>query len=326
MRKLFLLFAKISISAVLMFIALRKVDFRDLLSRLDIESVGWLAVAVLIALLQIAFSALRWRAISAECSAPLTNAQVLRFNMIGSFFNQTLPSSIGGDAVRIWLVRCRGSGWRKAGYSVFVDRAIGMIALAIVVVATLPWSYQLIGDVHGRYALLLVDFAALAAGTVFLIIGRLPWTWLTTRWQTKDIFACSVIANRLLFGSRRGLLIVAVSLLIHFLSAAVAWSVVRSIEAPVSFFQVFQLIPPVILITMIPISIAGWGVREATMGLAFGYAGLMASEGVNVSLLFGAVTFFVGALGGLVWISSPEKSEAPEAPHGNHTPDSPISV
>ena len=43
------------------------------------------------------------------------------------------------------------------------------------------------------------------------------------------------------------------------------------------------------LITMLPISIAGWGVREATMGLAFGYAGLMTNEGVNVSLLFGAV-------------------------------------
>ena len=48
---------------------------------------------------------------------------------------------------------------------------------------------------------------------------------------------------------------------------------------------------------MIPIPIAGWGVREATMGLAFGYAGLMISEGVNVSLLFGAVYFFVGILG-----------------------------
>lgn len=60
---------------------------------------------------------------------------------------------------------------------------------------------------------------------------------------------------------------------------------------------VLQLIPPVLLITMIPIPIAGWGVREATMGLAFGYAGLMVSEGVNVSLLFGAVYFFVGILG-----------------------------
>lgn len=62
------------------------------------------------------------------------------------------------------------------------------------------------------------------------------------------------------------------------------------------------------LITMLPISIAGWGVREATMGLAFGYAGLMPSEGVNISLLFGAVTFAVGAVGGLVWVVSAEKA------------------
>jgi hypothetical protein len=74
------------------------------------------------------------------------------------------------------------------------------------------------------------------------------------------------------------------------------------------FGQVFQLVPPVMLITMLPISIAGWGVREATMGLAFGYAGLMSNEGVNVSLLFGAVSFLVGVFGGLVWILSPEKA------------------
>jgi hypothetical protein len=43
------------------------------------------------------------------------------------------------------------------------------------------------------------------------------------------------------------------------------------------------------------------------MGLAFGYAGLMTSEGVNVSLLFGAVSFVVGIFGGLVWVFSPEK-------------------
>jgi hypothetical protein len=76
----------------------------------------------------------------------------------------------------------------------------------------------------------------------------------------------------------------------------------------VLFGQVFQLVPPVMLITMLPISIAGWGVREATMGLAFGYAGLMASEGVNISLLFGAVSFIVGLVGGLVWILSAEKA------------------
>jgi hypothetical protein len=54
------------------------------------------------------------------------------------------------------------------------------------------------------------------------------------------------------------------------------------------------------------------------MGLAFGYAGLITEEGVNISLLFGAVYFVAGAIGGLVWIFSAEKaakdSEPIEAP------------
>jgi hypothetical protein len=96
--------------------------------------------------------------------------------------------------------------------------------------------------------------------------------------------------------------------LVHVLTVVIAWCVVQSIAAPVMFGQVFQLVPPVTLITMLPISIAGWGVREASMGLAFGYAGLMPNEGVNVSLLIGAVSFLVGIFGGLVWIFSPEKA------------------
>src|SRR5439155_5303173 len=106
------------------------------------------------------------------------------------------------------------------------------------------------------------------------------------------------------------------SLFVHVLAVVVAWCVVRSIAAPVLFGQVFQLIPPVMLITMLPVSIAGWGVREATMGLAFGYAGLLTNEGVNVSLLFGAVYFIVGAVGGLVWILSAEKAAQGSAPLG----------
>jgi hypothetical protein len=65
---------------------------------------------------------------------------------------------------------------------------------------------------------------------------------------------------------------------------------------------------------MLPISIAGWGVRETAMGLAFGYAGLAANEGVNISLLLGVVSFMVGAFGGLVWVFSAEKKAQGSAP------------
>jgi glycosyltransferase 2 family protein len=314
MRRILLSTVKILISAALLYFALRKVNFYDLATRFDIASLGWIGLAIAVTFLQILVGALRWREISGDCGAPLVITQAFRFNLIGMFFNQTLPSSIGGDAVRLWLVARGGAGWRAATYSIFVDRAIGMIALAIIIVASLPWSYRLIDNPHGRSALLLVDFAALAGGAGFLVLGRLPWPWLKRWWATHHLHACSVIANRLIFSRKRGPKLAALSLFVHVLTAVIAWCVVRSIAAPVLFGQIFQLVPPVMLITMLPISIAGWGLREATMGLAFGYAGLVTNEGVNVSLLFGCVSFIVGAFGGLVWIFSAEKRAKGAAP------------
>src|SRR5205085_3600075 len=137
--------------------------------------------------------------IGAECGAPLATRQAMRFNVIGTFFNQTLPSSIGGDAVRLWLVARGGAGWRAATYSIFVDRAIGLIALAVLILVTLPWSYRLISDPAGRSALLLVDSMALAVGLGFLMLGRLRWPWLKRSWGTKHMHACAGIAILVLF-------------------------------------------------------------------------------------------------------------------------------
>ena len=314
MRQILLSTAKVLISAALLYLALRNVNLPQLASRISLASLGWIGLAIGLTFLQIFAGVLRWREIGAQCGAPLATRQAMRFNLIGTFFNQTLPSSIGGDAVRLWLVARGGAGWRAATYSIFVDRAIGLIALAIVVVASLPWSYSLISNPAGRSALLFVDLLALAGGLGFLVLGRLRWLWLNRWWGTHHIHACAVIANRVIFSRRHGPIVAVLSITVHVLAVVIAWCVVQSIAAPVSFDQVFQLIPPVMLITMLPISIAGWGVREATMGLAFGYAGLVTSEGVNVSLLFGAVSFIVGAFGGLVWIFSAEKAEKDAAP------------
>jgi uncharacterized membrane protein YbhN (UPF0104 family) len=308
MRRILLSTIKILVSVALLYLSLRKVNLSNLASRVDITSLGWIGLAILVTFVQIFVGTLRWCEVSTECGAPLTTKTAMRYNLIGTFFNQTLPSSIGGDAVRLWLVARGGAGWRAATYSIFVDRAIGLIALAMIIVASLPWSYNLIGDSNGRSALLFVDFAALAGGLGFLVFGMVRWPWLERLWGMHHLHACSVIANRTIFSRKQGPKIAVLSVLVHVLAVVVAWCVAQSIAAPVVFSQIFQLIPPVMLITMLPISIAGWGVREATLGLAFGYAGLMTSEGVNVSLLFGAVSFLVGAFGGLVWVFSPEKA------------------
>ena len=75
-------------------------------------------------------------------------------------------------------------------------RWAGALANLIIVVGTLPWSFELVGDINGRYALLLIDFAALAGGIGFLTIGRLPWTWLSTRWQTDAVLAQSFTSRQ----------------------------------------------------------------------------------------------------------------------------------
>jgi uncharacterized membrane protein YbhN (UPF0104 family) len=308
MRAILTLIVRILVSLALLYLALRGVNFAAIQSRLSQINLGWIGLAILVTVFQIFLGALRWREISALCEAPLTDLQAFRYNMIGAFFNQTLPSSIGGDAMRLWLVKRTGAGWRAATYSILTDRAVGLIALAIIIVASLPWSYAMIGDAHGRLALVFVDFAALAGGLGFLVLGYLPWPWLKHWWPTRHARACSVVANQVIFNPRSGPKIAVLSLSIHVLAVVIAWCAVRSIAAPANFEQIFLLTPPIMLITMMPISIAGWGVREATMMVAFGYAGLAQMDGTVVSILFGMVYFVVGAIGGLVWILSAEKA------------------
>jgi uncharacterized membrane protein YbhN (UPF0104 family) len=125
------------------------------------------------------------------------------------------------------------------------------------------------------------------ACVAWLHLGLLPWPWLKTWWPTRHFQACSVIANRVLFGRRTAFKVMLLSISIHVLTVVIAWCAVRSILAPATFEQIFLLVPPIALITMLPISIAGWGVREATMMVAFGYAGLIQSDGTMVSLLTG---------------------------------------
>jgi uncharacterized membrane protein YbhN (UPF0104 family) len=317
MRRFLILSSRIVVSLALLYLALRGINFAAIQSRLSQINLFWIAFAALVTIFQILLGALRWREISSLCHAPLTDLQAFRYNMIGAFFNQTLPSSIGGDAMRLWLVNRTGAGWRSATYSILTDRAVGLIALALIIVASLPWSYGMIADRNGRIALVFVDFAALAGGLTFLLLGYLPWSWLKSWWPTKHIYACSLIANQVIFSRRSGPKIAVLSLSIHVLAVVIAWCAVRSIAASASFEQLFMLTPPIMLITMMPISIAGWGVREATMMVAFGYAGLAQTDGTVVSILFGAVYFIVGALGGLVWIFSAEKAGGtmPVAPH-----------
>jgi hypothetical protein len=172
----------------------------------------------------------------------------------------------------------------------------------------------LIGHTPGWAALVVLDCVAMVAGVGYLLLGVLPWPWIRGWWGTQHFAACAEITNHALFNRQRGPRIAILSMLIHVLAVVIAWCLARAVAAPLPFGPAMQLVPPVWLITMLPISIAGWGVRETSLGLAFNYAGLLTSDGVNTALLIGATYFIVGVFGGVVWIFSAEKAAREATP------------
>ena len=108
MRGFLIFTTRVLVSLGLLYLALRGINFAAIESRLSQINLVWIALAAAVAIFQILLGALRWREISDLCHAPLSDLKAFRYNMIGSFFNQTLPSSIGGDAVRLWLVARAG--------------------------------------------------------------------------------------------------------------------------------------------------------------------------------------------------------------------------
>jgi uncharacterized membrane protein YbhN (UPF0104 family) len=309
MRQLFFLTLKIAVSGGLLYLALSGVNFPAIQARLGQIDLLWIAAAIVATLVQVGVAGLRWREIANACNAHLSIATALRFNLIGAFFNQTLPSTIGGDGFRLWLLQRHGATWQASTYSVLVDRAVGLIVLAVIVVVSLPWSLRLIENQPGRVALVLLDLAAMAGCVAFLVFGRLTWRWIQDIWPARHLHGCARLASHVMFDRQIGPRILFLSVLNHLLSVVIAYCAALAIAAPVSFGQMLLLIPPISLITLMPISIAGWGVREQSMQVAFVNAGLSSADGVTISLLFGAAYFIVGAAGGLAWLLSSEKAD-----------------
>ena len=304
MRRALLLAAKAATSVLLLYLSLRWVNVGVLTEQFSRLDPSWIVFAVLLLMSQVAVLAARWREIAAVCGANLTFIPAVQISFIATFFNQVLPSTIGGDGVRIWLLARSGVGWAKATYSTLIDRIVGVFALALIVVVCLPWSFELIRDPLARALLLVIGFGAVVATFLFMLIGT-RYRQFFNRWMlTRHLSAASRDAVTLCSSPHSISLVVVCSLVIHLLTIIAAWCCIRAIAAPVSFTQVLFLMPPVLLVATIPISIAGWGVRESSMIVAFSYAGLAESNGLSLSILFGAASIVVGVVGGIVWIVS----------------------
>lgn len=291
--------------AVLVYIA-RGLDLRQL--RTHLVSVDPVLFVVALALIFFQTFVLngRWELIMRALGVPLNWLAGWRILMISLWFNQVLPSSVGGDAVRMWLLRQRGVQWSEAVKGVAADRFTALIGLIVLMVAGLPLLLSRVSNPAAILAIGGLTLAGVAGTVVLLTLDRLP----------KRLIALPAIASFVRFGAlvrflllqseRRGLLFGS-ALLIHLVTAAACYALARGVGAQLSVLDAGILIPPVVLLTAVPISISGWGVREGAMVACLGLAGVPSEEALSVSLLLGAISVIVGLVGGVIWLASPER-------------------
>ncbi len=324
MRRLLSFIVKAAVSALLLYLSLRRVDLSHIGERFGNVDGWWIAAVLVLMALQIGLNALRWREVVVACGVALRNSTAFGYSFIGQFFSQVLPSTIGGDAVRMWLLARGGGGWHAAIYSVFIDRVVGVAALALLVTLCLPWTLALVQDPVARVALIAIGIGALFAAVVFLSLSHPRLTILQRWWPTRHLAAISRTAWTLCT-SPAAFKVAVLAIAVHLFTVLSAWAAARAAHASIDLVQTLFVVLPVILVATIPISIAGWGVREGAMVMAFSYAGLAESDGLIVSLIYGAATLALGVGGGFVWAASGHKwssvttAEAETAAHERDT-------
>jgi uncharacterized membrane protein YbhN (UPF0104 family) len=300
-KKTVTLIVKLTITLALLYFAVSRINFDIVAQRLEHVVAGWLIAAILVMVAQAFLAALRWQIILRRCGALIPFSHAVRYTFISLFFSQVLPSTIGGDAARIWLTARDGVGWSKAISSVIIDRAAGVFFLALIVVVCLPESFAVIHDPLARSGLLSLGLLGVTAPVLFIGFGCREWTVLHRIPLARQINAAANAAYGIFITPHSSLAVGSLSLIIQLLTIVASWLAARSIAAPFDFLTAVLLIPPVLLMATVPISIAGWGVRESAMMMAFSYSGLLPADGLLVSALLGFTTFAVGLIGGSVW-------------------------
>ena len=94
------------------------------------------------------------------------------------------------------------------------------------------------------------------------------------------------------------------SLAIHFLNVVILYIIAQSLSIEITFLNSLLLFPPVLFMSMLPISVAGWGVREGAMVLALNMVGVPTHQSLALSICFGLCVLAISLPGGALWFLS----------------------
>jgi uncharacterized membrane protein YbhN (UPF0104 family) len=283
------------VSAGLLALVLSRIDFGDARERLSGGSWSWFAAAVAALFCSFLVGAFRWHLYLEAADVGTRLASTIRAYLIGVFTTNFLPSQLGGDVTRAWVASRPGTRLRVAT-TVVVDRATALgclIALGWIAVAADPEAMP--GEILTALGLCTGAVAVTALVILLVLAGRLRVGRLSAR-----VLGPGREIRRAASACLRGPVLtrtLAIGLGFQGLVALSAWFLLRSVGVELAFSVFAAILAPVLIVAAIPISIAGFGVREGTYVVLLGYAGVSATDATLLSLA-SAASFAVASLPG----------------------------
>jgi uncharacterized protein (TIRG00374 family) len=304
MKKIALVALKILVTIFLFYFLIKKIDVFQVINTIKNISFKWAFVAISLMLLQILLAGLRWYWVSAMLNANIKLKKALSFMFIGQFFGQLLPSSIGGDGMRLFMTHKEGIPLGRASSSILCDRGLGLminIILPVLAYFILPiyWDPGFVKLMHG-----LNVFASIAIGALlFLYFGQDFIIRIL-----KKIHLIRRVANlihdmhKVVFTHSHTPRLYAISASVQILSVFIFYSIGRGLHIHLPIESLFIIIPSVMLITVIPLTIAGWGIRESAMVIGLSFIGVSQIQSFAISFTFGLLLIAATLPGFILWI------------------------
>lgn len=316
-KKLLVLFLRLAVSVGLIAYVLHKFPFRDLLPIVKEMRLGIYFPSLLFFFAMIFVDVVRWQLLLRVQGIHLGYLPALALTYGGVFCNSFMLGSTGGDVIKAVLVARKTTRKARAVLTVFLDRVIGLVAIVIVAAVVLPleWHVPQVRQLAwGVYGFLGAFFGGCLVYFHPAFRASRLFRWLMARLRMKVLHELDAAFYSYRGAPRAILFAFAISFFAHTcgILAVVGYGKALGItQATVADYFVF--FPIIAVMSAIPISVSGWGIREAAFVTLFGYVGVPARFAGTLSVLSYLSALLVGLPGGLVFLLGIENMKVMES-------------
>lgn len=288
---------RILITALIFWLIFRAIDGSQVLALMAALEWPWVALALVAQLASVSMAAWRWQWVMQAQKFGLSAGFYQRSYFKGMFFNQGLPTSIGGDALRVLDVARCGFRKRDSFVGVLSDRLIGLWALMLLNAVALLFSLKGLPEGLLTIVWALVSMGSLGFIALFFIYR---WSFLDSHVVLRQIVKLSKAVS--VSFSHQALRVFIGSLLVHLFAMVAFFALGNAVGMDASLLTYLAIVPPAILLTVVPISLAGWGVREGALVGLFTLIGHDKVAVLAMSILYGVSLVVVSLPGLLVYL------------------------